>query len=143
MEEACRLNAPALVVSGGFRATKRIIRVEETAPDATGVQIDAVKKAEDGDCLIVRMHECRGGRRRVRISSDYPVERIVPCNLLEHDLATEGAPGCEAGAEAKAGAETGAVLGEREQGYAPVSAGTAELIFHPFEIKTLKIYMKK
>lgn len=167
MEEACRLNAPALVVSGGFRATKRIIRVEETAPAtgqpgaeltpgatgqpgaeltpgaAGGVQIDAVKKAEDEDCLIVRMHECRGGRRRVRISSDYPVERIVPCNLLEHDLAAEGAPGCEAGAEAKAGAETGAVLGEREPGYAPVSAGTAELIFHPFEIKTLKIYMKK
>ena len=143
MEEACRLNAPALVVSGGFRATKRIIRVEETAPDATGVQIDAVKKAEDEDCLIVRMHECRGGRRRVRISSDYPVERIVPCNLLEHDLATEGAPGCEAGADAKAEAETGAVLGEREPGCAPVSAGTAELIFHPFEIKTLKIYMKK
>lgn len=143
MEEACRLNAPALVVSGGFRATKRIIWVEETAPGATGVQIDAVKKAEDEDCLIVRMHECRGGRRRVRISSDYPVERIVPCNLLEHDLAAEGAPGCEAGADAKAGAETGAVLGEREPGYAPVSAGTAELIFHPFEIKTLKIYMKK
>ena len=144
MEEACRLNAPALVVSGGFRATKRIIRVEETAPGAAGgVQIDAVKKAEDEDCLIVRMHECRGGRRRVRISSDYPVERIVPCNLLEHDLATEGAPGCEAGADAKAEAETGAVLGEREPGCAPVSAGTAELIFHPFEIKTLKIYMKK
>lgn len=143
MEEACRLNAPALVVSGGFRATKRIIRVEETVPDATGVQIDAVKKAEDEDCLIVRMHECRGGRRRVRISSDYPVERIVPCNLLEHDLATEGAPGCEAGADAKAEAETGAVLGERKPGYAPVSAGTVELIFHPFEIKTLKIYMKK
>ena len=143
MEEACRLNAPALVVSGGFRATKRIIRVEETAPGAGGVQIDAVKKAEDEDCLIVRMHECRGGRRRVRISSDYPVERIVPCNLLEHDLATEGAPGCEAGADAKAEAETGAVLGEREPGCAPVSAGTAELIFHPFEIKTLKIYMKK
>lgn len=144
MEEACRLNAPALVVSGGFRATKRIIRVEETAPGAAGgVQIDAVKKAEDEDCLIVRMHECRGGRRRVRISSDYPVERIVPCNLLEHDLATEGAPGCEAGAEVKAEAETGAVLGEREPGYAPVSAGTAELIFHPFEIKTLKIYIKK
>lgn len=143
MEEACRLNAPALVVSGGFRATKRIIRVEETAPGAGGVQIDAVKKAEDEDCLIVRMHECRGGRRRVRISSDYPVERIVPCNLLEHDLATEGAPGCEAGADAKAEAETGAVLGERKPGYAPVSAGTAELIFHPFEIKTLKIYMKK
>ena len=144
MEEACRLNAPALVVSGGFRATKRIIRVEETAPGAAGgVQIDAVKKAEDEDCLIVRMHECRGGRRRVRISSDYPMERIVPCNLLEHDLATEGAPGCEAGADAKAEAETGAVLGEREPGCAPVSAGTAELIFHPFEIKTLKIYMKK
>ena len=107
MEEACRLNAPALVVSGGFRATKRIIWVEETAPGATGVQIDAVKKAEDEDCLIVRMHECRGGRRRVRISSDYPVERIVPCNLLEHDLATEGAPGCEGRSGSKGGSRNG------------------------------------
>ena len=83
---------------------------------ACGVQIDAIKKAEDEDCLIVRMHECRGGRSRVRVSSDYPVRRIVPCNLLEHDLAAEEAQ---------------------------VSAGTAELVFHPFEIKTLKLYIDK
>ena len=177
MEEARRLNAPALAVPGGFRDEKKIVRVEEITPTAArgpeeklpgcvarkpeeklsgcaareteeklsgcaareaekklsgcaawetkadlaqnaacGVQIDAIKKAEDEDCLIVRMHECRGGRSRVRVSSDYPVRRIVPCNLLEHDLAAEEAQ---------------------------VSAGTAELVFHPFEIKTLKLYIDK
>ena len=53
---------------------------------ARSVQIDAIKKAEDEDCLIVRMHECRGGRANVTVSSEYPVKKIVLCNLLEHDL---------------------------------------------------------
>lgn len=87
IEQANQLNLPAQVVKGGFEELRRIVRVS-----TDGVQIDAVKKAEDEECLIVRMHECRGGRHEVRLESEFPVKRIVPCNLLEHDCgeATEG-----------------------------------------------------
>lgn len=112
MEEACRLNLPAQTVAGHFVNQDRLIQIsEQRGSVARCVQIDAVKKAEDEDCLIVRMHECRGGRSSVVVSSEFPVKRIVPCNLLEHD--------CDC----------------------PVNGSEISLIFHPFEIKTLKFYL--
>lgn len=69
-----------------------------------------MKKAEDEDCLIVRMHECRGGRSNVTLSSEYPVKQYVPCNLLEHDC------------------------GETVKG------ASVEFEIKPFELKTFKMY---
>ena len=73
--------------------------------------MDGVKKAEDEECLIVRLHECLGGSRRAVLSSEFPVKRIVPCNLLEHDsgVAVEGAE--------------------------------VSFALHPFEIRTFKMYL--
>ena len=105
IEEANRLNLPAQVVAGVFKDTRSIVKVSSNA-----VQIDAVKKAEDEECLIVRLHECRGGRSKVTLASDYTVKSIVPCNLLEHDC------------------------GEA------VKANSLEFVIKPFEIKTFKLY---
>lgn len=106
IEEANRLNIPALVVPGAMPGGNCIIQVSSSY-----VQIDAVKKAEDEECLIVRLHECRGGRERVTLSSELPIKKIVPCNLLEHDL------------------------GE------PVFSHPLTCEFAPFEIKTFKLYV--
>lgn len=105
IEEANQLNLPAQVAEGAFADTRKLVAVS-----SKGVQIDAVKKAEDEECLVVRMHECRGGRQNITLASQYPVKRIVPCNLLEHDCgdAVEGAK--------------------------------AEFVMKPFEIKTFKLY---
>lgn len=88
IEEANRLNLPAQVVEGEAVSLGRIVKLSSDQ-----VQLDVVKKAEEEECLIVRMHECRGGRGDITLSSDYKLERIVPCNLLEHDCgdAVEGA----------------------------------------------------
>ncbi len=80
IEEANRLNIPAQVVSGVFGDSRKVVTVSTDA-----VLIDVVKKAEDEDCLIVRLHECRGGKSKVTMQSEYPVKRITPCNLLEHN----------------------------------------------------------
>ncbi len=80
IEEANRLNLAAQVVKGVFIDARRLVKVSSDS-----VIMDAVKKAEDEECLIVRMHECRGGRSHVTLSSEYPVKQFVPCNLLEHD----------------------------------------------------------
>jgi len=106
IEESNRLNLPARVVNGMFAGTSRIVTVSNDM-----VQIDAVKKAEDEDCLIVRLHECRGGRGNVVLSSDFPVSKIVPCNMLEHD--------CGEGVE----------------------GNSVEFEVEPFEIKTYKLYL--
>ncbi len=106
IEAANALNLPAQTMPGAFTDIRRLVKVSDD-----GVQIDAVKKAEDEECLVVRMHECRGGRHRVRLSSDYCVQKIVPCNLLEEDT------GC---------AQEG---------------GAAEFVIKPFEIMNWKIYL--
>ena len=99
------MNLPAQVVNGAFVDGRKLINVSSDS-----VIIDAVKKAEDEDCLIVRMHECRGGRSEVTLTSEYPVKRIVPCNLIEHDC------------------------GEAVEG------ASVEFEVKPFEIKTFKLF---
>lgn len=106
IEEANRFNLPAKVAEGRFIEKRKLVKISGAC-----VQIDAIKKAEDENCLIVRMHECRGGHEKVTLSSEFPVRKIVPCNLLEHDS------------------------GE------PVNANSLEMSLHPFEIKTLKLYL--
>ena len=106
IEEANRLNLPAQVVAGEFSDSRRIVTVSSER-----VLIDVVKKAEDEECLIVRLHECRGSRSKVTLTSEYPVKRIVPCNLLEHDC------------------------GEAVEG------ASVEFVVTPFEIKTFKLYL--
>ena len=51
-----------------------------------------------------------GGRERVKLCSEFPVKKLVPCNLLEHDCRE-----CIEGAE-------------------------AVFDITPFEIKTFKLY---
>ncbi|MEK4749133.1 alpha-mannosidase [Bacillus circulans] len=45
--------------------------------------IDAVKKAEDEDKVIVRLHEFMGKRGTVELTSDAPIKGWQECNLLE------------------------------------------------------------
>lgn len=103
---ANQLNLPASVVSGCFGDQRKIVKVISDR-----IQIDAIKKAEDEECLIVRLHECMGGRGKVKLCSEFPVKKLVPCNLLEHDCG-----------EATEGAE-------------------AVFDIKPFEIKTFKMYL--
>lgn len=105
IEEALRLNLPAQMVAGAFTTEKQIVKV-----GSDRIQIDAVKKAEDEDAIVVRLHECRGGRGRVTLSSDYPVKTIQPCNLLENNT------------------------GEA------VKSGSVEIELRPFKIYSYKLY---
>lgn len=104
--EANRLNLPARIAAGAFKENRRVAVIT-----GEGVQLDVIKKAEDESCLVVRLHECLGGSHKVTLSSEFPVKRMVPCNLLEHDL------------------------GEATKGAA------VEFSIKPFEIKTFKMYL--
>ncbi len=47
--------------------------------------IDAVKKAEDSQDVIVRLYESHGGRCKVRLTSTLPFQGAALCNLLEEE----------------------------------------------------------
>lgn len=81
IEEAGELNVPALVFAGRKRRETTIVEVSSPA-----VHIDAVKKAQKEDCLIVRVHECNGSTVKFAFSSCFAIKKMVRCNLLEESM---------------------------------------------------------
>ena len=87
IEEAVKLNLPVRCLrdaaAGGVPALRCAHR---------GVAIDAVKKAEDSDALIVRVHECRGGRAVTELVPGFRMKAWAKCNILEQETGerTEG-----------------------------------------------------
>lgn len=79
VQEAWALNNPMTVQSGRPTASEfSLFRLS-----AEHVMIDAVKKAEDSDAVILRLHEFAGIRGYVEVSSDLPVAWWQECNLME------------------------------------------------------------
>ncbi len=111
---AQRLNQQLRIVGSGSGPAERSSPtrpIVSVASDPAGVEVDAVKLADDGSGdLIVRLHEACGNRSRVSI---VPTDRVVAawrCNLLE---------------EPEAGEEVG--------------DGIVALTLRPFQIVTLRL----
>ena len=89
IEQAISLNQPPLAVSGRTDAGSFLKKT------CSGIKIDAIKPAEDGDGFVVHLHECLGGRACAELTSDYPIRAYAPCNLLEeYETKTEGTAIC-------------------------------------------------
>jgi alpha-mannosidase len=101
------LNHPLRVVRGVLTAGKRPSLIEVDTPE---VVVEAIKRAEDSDAVIVRLYEAWGGRCHAQLSTSLPVSRAYLCDLLEN---------------------------EREE--VAVRAGQLELELTPFKILTLKL----
>jgi alpha-mannosidase len=101
------LNAPLRVVSSGSSAGARRSLIGLSTPQ---VVVEAVKRAEDSDAIIVRLYEAWGGRCRARMRTTLPARRAALCDLLE-----------------------------RERVEVAVRGGELELEFDPFKIVTLKL----
>lgn len=72
------------VASGGQLPTPAMFTV-----DADNVVIEAIKRSQDGEGIIVRLYEVFGNRARAHIHSTLPIARVVECDLLERPLAAE------------------------------------------------------
>ena len=82
VEQANLLNMPPLVIKGrSGEEGKRLFKV-----DSKNVCIDAVKACGNGGGVIIRLHECRGGKANVSITSDYAIKAYTPSNLLEEPI---------------------------------------------------------
>src|SRR5690349_9293157 len=51
--------------------------------DTPQVRIEAIKRAEDSDAVIVRLYEAWGRACRARIETTLPSDRVTLCDLLE------------------------------------------------------------
>jgi len=115
-EEGLKLNAPLRAVAG---TPDNHQPRNAPLPDFGGlvsttmanVFIDSVKKAEDSDALIVRLHEALGERGPVEVSFGWPLREAWECDLMEeHDAPLE------------------------------INESDVPLYIKPFEIRTIKVW---
>ncbi|WP_059043377.1 alpha-mannosidase [Paenibacillus rubinfantis] len=109
VQAAALLNQPVYTTPGQAQTTSFSLLQTSGSAD---VIIDSVKKAEDGNDLIVRFHEYKGGRGRVRLHFGIPVVSWQETDLME-----------------------------RPTGEASLAA-EPELTVSPYEIKTIRLQLK-
>lgn len=56
------------------------------------VVIEAIKRSQDGQGIVVRLYEAFGNRKYATIHSALPIADVVECDLLERPLAPETSP---------------------------------------------------
>jgi len=92
-ERARSLNNPLYAVEGASAfAGCSLLR-----SDAHNVAFDAIKRAEQGDELVVRLHEYEytGARGTVTLTGDCPIASWQECDLMERpvgDIRANGEP---------------------------------------------------
>lgn len=115
IQAAYEFNIPLLEADAGGYGKRPLLKERSfLQTDNRNVIIEAVKKAEDGNELIVRLYEASHADAFVNIQFDFDVVRVVEVNLLEEEI-----------------------------GMVEPKGGGAILHFRPFEIKTLKIFWMK
>jgi alpha-mannosidase len=86
---AYHLNDEVIVRSATARRTRAevpAVAVPIVAVDQSNVVIETVKRAEDGNGLIVRLYEHHRCRRRVALTAGFPIAHAERCDILEQPL---------------------------------------------------------
>lgn len=82
ISEAYKFNIPAeSVCDAKGKLPQPFVRLE-----GKGAVVEAVKPAEDGEGIVVRLYECFGGRRTVRVTPGFVFERAEVVNILEEPV---------------------------------------------------------
>ncbi|GAB2540823.1 alpha-mannosidase [Gracilibacillus alcaliphilus] len=84
-QQAHYLNQPLRVAAGELATVEQSL----IASNTDYIEIDAVKQAEDGQEIIVRLHEFHGRRGQVTLTSDFDIASWQICDLMER---REGEP---------------------------------------------------
>lgn len=82
--EAYRLNAPALIVPSSGEPPKRTLSL--LSVDAPTVIVETIKRAEEGDDLIVRLYRCTNARGTITLRFGVPIRTAWRTDLLETPL---------------------------------------------------------
>ena len=82
---ALSLNQPVLSVRASAHKGVRPASDAFVSFDFPSLVIDALKPAQDGDGLILRVYESEARRGNAGITVHLPVTRVTECNLMEED----------------------------------------------------------
>lgn len=82
VQEACALNQPLRAVSGCLRLSFESF----LSFDRECVELDAVKKTEDGKYIAVRFHDFTGGTNRITLQPGFAFAAYCECDLRERPL---------------------------------------------------------
>ena len=89
VDEAYKLNQPLVAeLDTADRKTCSLAAV-----DRANVVLETVKKAEDGDGIVIRMYESENALTKAKLTVDAAFEKAYVCNLLEeieHEAAVDG-----------------------------------------------------
>jgi alpha-mannosidase len=83
--EALALNDPIDVMPADNRKGDQPAHHSFMNIEAPGVTLEAIKKAEDSDDIIIRIVERHGCRIKGKICFDRPLKRVAECDLMEHN----------------------------------------------------------
>ncbi len=86
VRRAWELNAPALACAVEPGAERPPTRSFVSLEGAAAI-VEALKPAEDGRGVILRIYEPHGARGEVTIRLDWPVRKVCECSLVEDDRA--------------------------------------------------------
>ncbi|MEK4850721.1 alpha-mannosidase [Paenibacillus sp. FSL H7-0756] len=87
VQEAWDLNDPLQYAAGASELSRQgFLQI-----DCDHIMVDAVKLAEEGDAVIIRLHEFTGRRGTVVLSTEWPDAVWQECDLMEHPV---GSPSC-------------------------------------------------
>ncbi|MFR0018833.1 MAG: alpha-mannosidase [Paraclostridium sp.] len=83
VKHAYELNQPLRAIKGMLKSEvkKQLFKFNDT-----NILVDAIKKAEDEDMIIIRFHEYSGSRQNVSIDSDYEITGWMETNLMEKPI---------------------------------------------------------
>lgn len=87
VNEAFALNSPLVVVPAGPGGASRDEMNGILSVDGLPLTLGSLKQAEEGEGIIVRLHEPHGSRGRASLRFARPVQRIERVNLLEESAA--------------------------------------------------------
>jgi alpha-mannosidase len=107
-QRARELNQPPLVVAGLAASVPSLFTIS-----SQNVLVDSIKKAEDSDDVIIRLHEGYGQSLKTTLTFGVRTEGAAECDLMEQDLTS-----------------------------LKIVKSKLALKFSPFEIKTLKVKFK-
>jgi alpha-mannosidase len=113
IEKAYALNAPAHAMEVKPSAGQLPTCQSFFSVNKPGVIIEAVKKAEDEEALIIRLYDAHNSRGPCKLTTTLKASKAYLCDMLEDNLEE--------------------LL---------VTDGAVDLYFNPFEIVTVKLYLK-